>query len=143
MRNIRTKTTFFSLNLPKPEMWMKNYIFRTGIILLLPLLLVSCSKDMDDEASILGTWIEESPVAGRTTLVFLSGNKLIKTDTEGNLEEYNYKIEGEKLFISLSGNREGEAEISFKQINPNKIKLGNLYPSIPEADPVFIIFERK
>ena len=122
---------------------MKNYILKAGIFFLFPLLLISCSKDMDDEASILGTWIEESPVVERTTLLFLSGNKLIKTDVDGNQEEYNYRIEGETLFISLTGNLEGQAEISFKQINPNKIKLGNIYPSIPEADPIFIIFERK
>lgn len=121
---------------------MKNSIFRNGLILLLFFVTISCSKDQDDEQSILGTWIESSPVPDRTTLHFAEHNLLTRVDAEGNAEEYIYRIEDGILYLSLASGQEGYTELMFDQINENRFKLQNLYPSIPEAEPVFIIFDR-
>lgn len=101
----------------------------------------SCNVDGDDEASVLGTWIETAPVPDRTTLVFNNQNQVTRIDGDGNAEKYTYRIEDRALFLTIPG-MSGTSEIFFEQINANKIKTGNLYPSIPEAEPVFIIFER-
>ena len=121
---------------------MKNYIFRGGLLLLLLLVYISCSKDLDDEQSILGTWIETAPDPDRTTLHFAQNNRLTRIDGDGNAEEYIYRIEGKILFLSLASGQEGSTELVFEQINRDRIKVENLYPSIPEAEPTFIIFER-
>jgi len=69
-------------------------------------------------------------------------NRLLRIDGEGNEEVYNYRIEGNTLYLSLASGLEGSSELLLEQINDNKLKIGNWYPSIPEAEPVFIIFER-
>lgn len=121
---------------------MKNYIFRSGLVLLLCIISIACSKDIDDERSILGTWIESSPVPERTTLHFGENNRLTRIDGDGNSEEYIYRIEDNTLFLSLASGEEGSSELFFEQINENRIKVENLYVSIPEAEPTFIIFDR-
>ena len=110
--------------------------------MMLCLALLSCSVDRDDEASILGTWVETAPVAERTTLVFGADNRLTRIDGDGNAEIYIYRIEDKTLHLRLASGTEGTSEIFIEQINTNKLKTGNFYPFIPEADPVFIIFER-
>ena len=121
---------------------MKNYIFRSGLILLLSVVSIACSKDLDDERSILGTWVESSPVPERTTLHFGENSRLTRIDGDGNSEEYIYRIENNTLFLSLASGQEGSSELFFEQINENRIKVENLYVSIPEAEPTFIIFDR-
>lgn len=110
--------------------------------MLLCVVSVACSKDIDDERSILGTWIESSPVPDRTTLHFGENNHLTRIDGDGNSEKYIYLIEDNTLFLSLASGQEGSSELFFEQINENRIKVENLYVSVPEAETTFIIFER-
>lgn len=124
-------------------MGSKKSVFRGSLFLVLLLLIVSCSKDHDDESSILGTWIETAPVAGRTLLHFRAGNKLTRVDGEGDSQEYNYRIEEKAIFLSIPDGTEGTTELFFEEINANTLKIENLYPSIPETDRTFIIFERE
>lgn len=122
---------------------MKNIILRGMVLVLFAMTALSCAIDEDDELSILGVWEETAPVPGRTTLIFAPNNRLTRIDQVGNREVYNYRIEDRKLFLSLVSGLEGSAELLFEQINENKIKVENLYGSIPEAERTFIIFERK
>lgn len=105
----------------------------------------SCSKDVDDELSLLGNWIEESPVPDRTQLYFQSGNRLTRTDSEGLTEVYTYRIEEDSIFIWPEGQSEedGSSELFFKQIDTNTFQIENLYVSIPEMEPTFMIFKRE
>ena len=121
---------------------MKYTFLKSVYILMLCISIFSCAVDRDDEASILGTWIETAPVAERTTLVFGADNQLTLIDGDGNSKVYIYSIEGKTLKITpVSGTAE-TSEIFIDQINANKLKTGNFYVSIPETEPVFIIFER-
>lgn len=120
---------------------MKNAIFKANIFLLLPLLLLSCAKDRDDENSLLGAWIETAPVENRTELYFFEGNRLHRVTSEGNEDVYTYSLK-EKAIIIRSAAVEGESELFFEQMDANTFKIGNLYPSIPEMEPTFMIFER-
>ncbi|WP_029038254.1 hypothetical protein [Salinimicrobium xinjiangense] len=69
-------------------------------------------------------------------------NRLTRIDGDGNAEFYIYRIEDKTLHLRLASGLEGSSELFFEQINTNKLKVENLYASIPEAEPVFIIFER-
>ncbi len=120
---------------------MKNAIFKANIYLLLPLLLLSCTKDRDDENSLLGAWIETAPVENRTELYFSEGNRLHRVTREGNEDVYTYSLK-DRAIIIRSTVVDSESEIFFEQMDSNTIKIGNLYPSIPELEPTFMIFER-
>jgi hypothetical protein len=122
---------------------MKNIVFKTCCTLTLFFGLLSCAVDRDDELSILGTWVETAPVLERTTLVFTADNRLTRIDGDGNAEIYNFRIADKTLHLSTVSEQEGSSEIFIEQINNNKLKTGNLYPSIPEAEPIFLIFERQ
>jgi hypothetical protein len=105
--------------------------------------LMSCTKDRDDEQSILGAWVETAPVEGRTEIYFSPGDRLTIIDSDGTSEEFIYKIKDGSIYLELAGDVEGYSEIYFEMINENKFKIGNLYGSIPEAEPIFLIFERQ
>ena len=115
------------------------------LILLIMITMSSCSKDVDDELSLLGNWIEESPVAERTQLYFHSGNRLTQTDSDGLTEVYTYRFEGQSIFLwpKGQGEDEGSSELFFRQIDSNTFQIENLYVSIPENEPTFMIFKRE
>ena len=106
------------------------------------LMVTSCTKDQDDEISLLGNWIETSPVAGRTELFFAPGNRLTRIDADGTSEEFRYRIVDNTLILTLYDDEESRSELFFSQINENKIKIESFYPKIPENPTTFIIFER-
>ena len=121
---------------------MKKLIFRSCLLMLF-ILSLACTKDRDDESSLLGAWIETAPIADRTELYFAPGNRLTRVDIDGNVEQYKYRIEGNTLFLSLAGDVEVSSELVFEQISQNRIKIENLYASIPEMERTFMIFERE
>ena len=115
-------------------------IFFLGVFLCL---FSGCSKDLDDEVSLLGEWVEESPLEGRTELYFYSGNRVTMT-TEGVVGDYTYRIVEESIILIPDGDAEaGGTEFYFRQINENTFQIGNLHPSVPEGEPTFMIFVRK
>src|SRR5690606_20171405 len=101
------------------------------LLLFLALLLggSSCSKDVDDELSLLGNWIEESPVAERTQLYFHSGNRLTSTQADGNSQVYTYRFENENIVLWPQGQSEGagSSTLFFRQIDSNTFQIENLY----------------
>ncbi|GAB2764322.1 hypothetical protein GCM10010465_06820 [Actinomadura fibrosa] len=98
---------------------------------------------MDDEASILGAWVETAPVEGRTQLYFSPGNHLTMVKEDGHTEEFIYRLGEKTIFITIDGPTEGSSELYFEFINNNKFKIDKLYPYIPEAEPIILIFERQ
>ncbi|GHA23802.1 hypothetical protein GCM10007103_01150 [Salinimicrobium marinum] len=115
-------------------------IFFLGLILCV---FTGCSKDRDDEVSLLGEWVEESPVEGRTELYFYSANRVTMT-TEGVVGDYTYRIVEESItLISDEESQGGGTEFYFRQINEDTFQIGNLHPSTPEDEPTFMIFVRK
>ena len=122
---------------------MKQGILERGLFLLFCLLCVACAVDIDDEETLLGVWIETAPVPERTMLIFAPNDRFTRIDGEGEKEVYIYRIEDETLFLSLASELEGSSEIFLEQIGENKLKVGNLYPSFPEMELTYMIFERK
>lgn len=120
---------------------MKKGVF--GIFILLMFLNAGCTKDVDDETSILGSWIETAPVEERTRLFFSADKKLHIVKDEDANDVFNYKIKGKTLYLKLSNGSAASSEFFIDLIDQDKLKLENLYPSIPEGEPTFIIFVRK
>ena len=122
---------------------MKNIIFGTCFVALL-LLMTGCAKDMDDELSFHGTWIETAPVEGRTELLIMPDG-ILYLSKSGTSEKFEYRVENEMLYLKPAG--EGgefpETGLLFEQIDANTLKMGDVYPRIPENEPVIIVLERK
>ena len=87
-------------------------------ILFLFALWAGCSRDMDDEPSLLGNWIEESPVAERTELYFHSGNRLSIKKSESITDNFSYRIDGDRMVIWMEGESEtdGSSTLYFRQL---------------------------
>ncbi|MGB7841280.1 MAG: hypothetical protein WBL21_00710 [Salinimicrobium sp.] len=120
---------------------MKKGIF--GTLLLLMFLPLGCTKDMDDESSILGSWIETAPVEGRTILYFSQDQKIHLTKADAASEEFDYRIEGNTLYLFKSDTPGEKTEFFIDLLEQNRLKVENLYVSIPETEPTYIIFRRE
>lgn len=119
----------------KSHFWM--------VLFLLISTVTSCTKDMDDEISLLGNWYETDPVPGRTELLFSTGNKLTIIDGDGETKQYDYRILEETIILTPANDPETRVELRFSQIDQHTIKMESFYPKMPEAPLQFIIFERK
>ena len=113
------------------------------ILLMAAFAIASCTKDRDDELSLLGSWYETAPVAHRTQLLITTENHLTIIDGDGSKEEYSYRIGENTIILSLLDDPEVSVELLFSQIDQNKLKIESFYPKIPEAPLEFIIFERE
>ena len=127
----------------RKKILMKKLLFAASLSLLLGLSLTSCTTDVDDEQTLLGRWVEVSPVEDRTELFFRTGNRVARTTADGSTEIYNYEISNNNIVLSLTGELEGSSELFFEQVDENTFRIGDLYPHIPEAEPVILVFERK
>lgn len=116
------------------------FVFMAGLLAIFP----GCSGDADDSWALMGDWIEEAPVKGRTSIYFHRLNKLSREDESGSLEVYRYKIEENSIFLRTEGDETEDygTELFFKQIDAHTFQVENLYPSIPENEPTFMIFKR-
>lgn len=121
---------------------MEKTITVKVFLLMIVVSLISCGSDDLVEASLPGEWVEASPVADRTILIFTLKNRVSRIDGEGNQEEYIYSLDGDTITLSLADGQEGSTELYFNKIEPGRFKIGNLYPSIPENDEVVMIFEK-
>ena len=119
---------------------MKRAIF--GPLLFLMFLNLSCTKDLDDESSFLGSWIETAPVEGRSSLYFTQDNMLHLKKGDAVTEEFTYSIEGDTLYLRLSDTPEAKSEFYIELLEQDQLKVENLYISIPEQEPAYIIFKR-
>ena len=124
----------------------KRKFYFTGIVTLSCLLFTlftGCSKDVDDEVTILGEWVEESPVENRTELFFFSSNRVTKT-ADGSSDDYFFSLVENSIILRADNGGEGESsELFFRQINENRFQIENLYVSIPEEETTYMIFRRK
>lgn len=123
---------------------MKNWFKYVLFLGLSFMFFTACTKDLDDEPSYMGNWIEESPVENRTELVFLTPSVVVIANAENSVNEFRYDIEGDSIFLTLADDYpDGNTQaFFFKQVDENSLQIENLYPSIPEEEPTFIIFER-
>ena len=119
------------------------YAGRFSFLCLLFTLFTGCSKDVDDEVSILGEWVEEAPVENRTELFFYSTNRVTRT-TDGSSEDYFYSLLDNSIVLRPDNDGDGgSSELFFRQMNENRFQIENLYVSIPEEEPTYMIFRRK
>lgn len=121
---------------------MKETMTIKVFLLMIVISLISCGSDDLAEAGLAGEWVEVSPVADRTVLVFALEDRLSRIDGEGNQEEYIYSLEGDTITLSLADGQEGSTKLYFNEIEPGRFEIGNLYPSIPESDEVVMLFEK-
>lgn len=121
----------------KTNLFTRLFAFLVAIISF-----TACMTDEQVEDTLYGEWVEVYPQSFRTTLVFSSDRKMTLIDSEGYKEIYNFRIDGDEIFLSLEGS-EDETALMFDKLDPGRFNIGYLYPSIPESDPdKFMTFEQ-
>jgi len=107
------------------------------------LLFASCKKDTN-KISVNGLYSENSPVAGRSQLNFISSSLVIKSETGSNYKDtFSYSISADKILLTPTWtNQYSGQQIDFKKIDDNTFKIENLYPSIPEAPKSYMTFKK-
>ena len=98
--------------------------------LLIAIVAFSCSDDESTDQLLTGTWIEQSPMANRTEVVFES-NDLMKITLQNPERILSYTIlTFKKDSIELSDNQadmNNNVKLYFKTINYESIIMENLY----------------
>ena len=105
--------------------------------------LLSCKKDSSADF-LNGLYIEESPVAGRSQLHFISDKLVIKSEAGSNSKDtFTYSIATSKILLTPTWtNQYGSQEFDFERIDNVSFRIENLYPSIPEAQKSYMIFKK-
>ncbi|SDK70798.1 hypothetical protein SAMN04488034_101183 [Salinimicrobium catena] len=122
---------------------MKTKLFtKLFTLLVVCVSFTGCMTDEEVEDTLNGQWEEVYPQSFRTTLIFSSDKKMTRIDENENVEVYDFRIDGDEIFLSLEGS-EDETALSFDKLDPGRFNIGYLYPSIPESDPdKFMTFEK-
>ena len=103
----------------------------------------ACKKDTS-AISVSGVYTENSPVAGRSQLNFISSNLVIKSETASTFKDtFNYAISPGKIELKpISSNQSPSQKFDFEKLDDNTIKIENLMPSIPDAPKSYMIFKK-
>lgn len=112
------------------------------LIMVLGLLQTGCDREELVQRSLPGEWGEVFPEADRTILIFSDQNTMTRVDAMGNSEEYTYELDKDSIHLKSISDTQGTTTLYFNKIEPGRFKIGNLYPSIPEAEPIHMLFEK-
>lgn len=105
--------------------------------------LTACSVDDSGRRNLYGVYSEISPLPGRTQLIFLEGNKVIKKQAGSAVgDEFLYQIQGNVIKLTPTWDASTQTVHEFQLISNSKFEVENLYPAIPENPKVFMVFQK-
>jgi len=110
---------------------------------LIAISITACKKN-NSISSFDGLYIENSPVAGRSQLNFLSSSLVVKSEPGSSLADtFKYSFTPTKIILTpKSTTQYPSQEFDFTKIDGNSFKIQNLYPSIPENSKSYMIFKK-
>jgi len=112
------------------------------ILLVILIGLISCDKN-DNENILLGVYTETEPQSGRSQLKFVSGNKVIKTESGNPTEDtFYYQITDNKIKLTPTWDSASATELEFDILNSSQFVIENLYVSIPESPKTYMTFKK-
>jgi hypothetical protein len=89
-----------------------------------------------------GSYVESDPVNGRSQLNFIDDHLVIKGKAGSTIEDtFNYQIKDGMILLTLLRSQLS-TPFEFTAIDNNTFRIGNLYPSIPEALPILMTFKK-
>lgn len=117
---------------------MRQTFFILGLSILF---FASCKKEASS-ISVSGIYTENSPVAGRTQLIFTSSKQVIKIEIASSYKDtFNYSLTGGKILLTQIRTNPSLAQpFDFEKIDNNTIKIQNLLPGLPEAPNTYMTF---
>jgi len=102
----------------------------------------SCDKN-DHENILFGVYTETEPQSGRSQLKFISGNKVIKTESGNPTEDvFYYKITDNKIKLTPTWDNSSATELEFDILNNSQFVIENLYVSIPKSPKTYMTFKK-
>ncbi|NBA78854.1 hypothetical protein GOQ04_25095 [Emticicia sp. ODNR4P] len=122
---------------------IKHHIMRQTLFILGLIFLVSCKKDTSP-ISASGLYVENTPVAGRSQLNFISNNLVVKSETGSSYKDtFSFSISSGKILLTPTWTTQYSGQqFDFEKIDDKTIKIENLYPSIPEAPKSYMTFKK-
>ena len=114
---------------------------RTLLFLSLASIVVSsCNKSKDAMPS--GLYTEQSPVAARSQLDFISGNRVVMSEANGGHDTFTYILTGNSIELTPAWANEPGSQWDFKMIDKNSFQIENLYPHAPEDPKSYMIYKK-
>jgi len=104
---------------------------------------VSCKK-ADTDIISKGLYVENSPVAGRSQLAFITNSMVVRSETGSNYKDtFSYTFSAGKIILTPTWtNQYTGQQFDFKKIDDNTFQIENLYPSIPEAPKSYMTYKK-
>jgi hypothetical protein len=104
----------------------------------------SCKKDDSVSIELSGKYSETVPKIGRSQLEFITGHKVVKTETGSSYRDtLVYEISGGTMKLTPVWDNSYSTQLDIEIVTNSKFIIENLYPSIPEYEKVYMTFEKK
>jgi len=114
------------------------------ILILFSVALTACEDSHEKQSQLFGDYAETYPIQGRSNLIFISGNIVVKTENEGNIRDtFRYEIIDNQIKLIPIIDNSLVQTFEFKIISEFKFKIENLFPSILENSISYITYEKK
>lgn len=103
----------------------------------------ACKKSKHDSGQLSGIYTEVTPVAGNTTLHFISGGRMIRGESGSNFKDTSLVSfpENKITLKSLRGDH-SEITLDFEILDSKTIKIEYFGPMIPEAPKSFMVLRK-
>jgi hypothetical protein len=107
------------------------------------LFLISCKKD-PNLISIKGLYTENTPVAGRSQLNFITDKLVVRSETGSNYKDtFSFSISPGKILLTPTWTTQYPGQqCDFEKIDDDTFKIENLYASIPESPKTYMIYKK-
>ncbi len=111
---------------------------------LLVAICLSCKKNAGSTISLNGVYNESSPFSGRSQLNFTSNNLVIKSESGSIYKDtFYYSISSDEITLRHHSTVDNTvSSLYFHRYNSDSFKIANMYASIPENPPTYMVFKK-
>ena len=103
----------------------------------------SCKKSKHDSSQLSGLYTEISPIAGNTTLHFISGGRMIRGESGSNFKDTSLvSFPQNKITLKSLRGEYPDITLDFEVIDSKTIRIEYLGPMIPEAPKSYMVLRK-
>lgn len=120
---------------------MRNFIL---CAVLLAVGTISCHKTKPGPITLLGIYTEDSPISGRSQLLFVSDSVVVLREKGSSVQDsFYYNISDGSIYLSgFFSMTPMPTRLDFAIIDERTIMIGPLFPGIPEYHQPNMIFRK-
>ncbi|QEC44744.1 hypothetical protein [Pseudobacter ginsenosidimutans] len=104
---------------------------------------VACKKSKHDSGQLSGLYIEVAPVAGNTTLHFISGGRMVRGESGSSITDTSLvSFPENKIRLKSLRGEFPDIMLDFEIIDDKTIKIEYFGPMIPEAPKSYMVLRK-